>query len=212
MYAPSQLPPKVDLRPWMTKIEDQSDANSCTANATAGAYEYLNNKATGRCIDVSRLFIYYNSRLKDNDGNNKVTDEGSSIAYAIETLEEVGVCLESLWPYDIKRVNYKPSKQCYAAAEEYTITEALEVDIDLNEMKACLAQGFPIIISLNLFKSFDKAKEKGIVPLPRRSETSRSTHGRHAVLASGYSDASKAFIVRNSWGENWVSLLINNTC
>jgi hypothetical protein len=28
MYARSQLPPKVDLRPWMTKIEDQSDANS----------------------------------------------------------------------------------------------------------------------------------------------------------------------------------------
>ncbi len=27
-YTASQLPPKVDLRPWMTKIEDQSDINS----------------------------------------------------------------------------------------------------------------------------------------------------------------------------------------
>ena len=26
----------------------------------------------------------------------------------------------------------------------------------------------------------------------------------HALLAVGYSDQSKAFIVRNSWGENWV--------
>ena len=27
----------------------------------------------------------------------------------------------------------------------------------------------------------------------------------HALLAVGYSDQSKAFIVRNSWGEDWVS-------
>ena len=27
----------------------------------------------------------------------------------------------------------------------------------------------------------------------------------HALLAVGYSDQSQAFIVRNSWGENWVS-------
>jgi C1A family cysteine protease len=145
----------------------------------AGAYEYLTNKATGRHIDVSRLFIYYNSRLKYDEGNPKVTDEGSSIPYTIETLEESGVCLESLWPYDMKRVNYKPSKQCYVAAEEYTITEALEVDVDLYEMKACLAQGFPIIVSINVYTSFDKGKEKGIVPLPKQNETSRSAHGRY---------------------------------
>lgn len=26
----------------------------------------------------------------------------------------------------------------------------------------------------------------------------------HALLAVGYSDQSQSFIVRNSWGENWV--------
>ncbi|CAF3603272.1 unnamed protein product [Rotaria sp. Silwood1] len=28
IYDPSELPPKVDLRPWMTKVEFQSDINS----------------------------------------------------------------------------------------------------------------------------------------------------------------------------------------
>jgi hypothetical protein len=145
----------------------------------AGAYEYLNHKSTGRALDVSRLFIYYNTRVRDEDGNLKVSDEGSTIAGAIETMEELGVCLESLWPYNIKKVNHKPGKQCYAAAEEYTINEALEVDVDLHEMKSCLAQGFPIIVSLNLYKSFDKAMEKGIVPMPKTVETGRESHGRY---------------------------------
>lgn len=30
----------------------------------------------------------------------------------------------------------------------------------------------------------------------------------HALLAVGYSDQSQAFIVRNSWGENWVKCLL----
>ncbi|CAF4512089.1 unnamed protein product [Rotaria socialis] len=202
-YTPSHLPEKVDLRPWMTEIENQSSISSCTANAMAGAYEYLNYKSTGNQIDVSRLFIYYNSRLKGLKQNQKLADTGSAIQYAVETLEESGVCLESLWPYDIKKVNAKPIQQCYSEAEEYTITEALQVNIDINEMKSCLAQGFPIIVSLNLYKSFDKAKAKGKVPMPKANETSRDSHGRHAVLLSGYSNSSKAFIVRNSWGKGW---------
>jgi hypothetical protein len=30
------LPPIVDLRPWMTEIEDQGEMSSCVANAIAG--------------------------------------------------------------------------------------------------------------------------------------------------------------------------------
>jgi hypothetical protein len=51
----------------------------------AGAYEYLNCKATGRLVDVSRLFIYYNSRIKNNEGDPDISDEGTSIATTIET-------------------------------------------------------------------------------------------------------------------------------
>ncbi|CAF3871846.1 unnamed protein product, partial [Adineta steineri] len=174
-----------------------------TANALAGIYEYLNNRDTGSQIDVSRLFIYYNSRVKGLDADETISDDGAALCDAIESMEELGVCPESQWPYDLKKVNVKPSQQCYIVAANYTISQALKLNIDINEIKICIAQGFPVIISLNLYTSFDKASDSGIVPMPKTNETSRSGHGRHALLIAGYSDASEAFIVRNSWGEDW---------
>jgi len=184
----------------------------------------LTKKANGYEIDVSRLFIYYNARA-DNNQSGYLTDSGCSMTNGIETLEKYGVCLESMWPYDIERVNDRPSRQTYQAADDFKITEALQVEIDLHQMKSCLAQGFPFAFGLRLFTSFDKARESGVVPMPDLSDGIRQSHGRslflhkilsnivhflcysHALLAVGYSDQSGAFIVRNSWGENWV---INN--
>ena len=97
---------------------------------------------------------------------------------AIEALEEFGTCLESIWPYDISKVNSRPSDRAFHEAKNHTITEALQVQIDLNEMKSCLAQGFPFAFGLHLFKSFDKASMGGAVPIPNASDRMRSSHGR----------------------------------
>ncbi|CAF2737192.1 unnamed protein product [Rotaria sp. Silwood2] len=176
LYSSDQLPPKVDFRAAMTLVEDQSRIGSCVANTLAGAYEYLVKKANSSEIDVSRLFIYYNGRASDDPSGN-LTDSGCSMTKAIETLEEYGVCLESMWPYDISMVNARPDQQCYQAADDYKITEALKIEIDLYQMKSCLAQGFPFAFGLKLFTSFDKASKSGIVPMPNDDEQSRESHG-----------------------------------
>ncbi|CAF4691819.1 unnamed protein product [Rotaria sp. Silwood2] len=129
------------------------------------------------------------------------------MASTIEALEEFGTCLESIWAYDISKVNTRPNDQAYRDAKTHTISEALKVDINLFEMKSCLAQGYPFAFGLRLYSSFDKAAETGLVPMANTSESKRKAHGSHALLAVGYSDRSKAFIVRNSWGEKWVSVV-----
>jgi len=206
-YNEKQLPPKVDLRQWMTPIEDQGDMNSCTANALAGAFEYMIKKAKNVHVDLSRLFIYYNTRIKDihhKVSTPPLTDEGSSVQSGIEILKEIGVCSESVWNYEKRIVNTKPTTESYSAAEKFKITAAFYVDVDLNEMKSCLAQGFPFVFSLQLFVTFPKCgKSKGVIPAPKVDDKDRGEHGNHAMLAVGYSDKSKAFIVRNSWGQDW---------
>ncbi|CAF4012283.1 unnamed protein product [Adineta steineri] len=202
IYSHPQLPQRTDLRDHMTPVEDQSDIASCVANSFAGAYEYLLKKSTGYHTDVSRLFIYYNARIKDEESDD-IDDSGCTVASAIESLEESGTCLESLWPYKMKRVNKCPNDDAYSAAESHRISDALQLNVDLYQMKSCLAQGFPFVFGLELYESFDKANKKGYVPMPKPEAKNRGSHGSHAMLAVGYSDCSKIFIVRNSWGSEW---------
>jgi len=75
-------------------------------------------------------------------------------------------------------VNKCPKDEAYTAAENHKICDALELNLDLSDMKSCLAQGFPFIFGLELYKSFDKADKKGIVPMPKSRETKRESHGR----------------------------------
>ena len=97
---------------------------------------------------------------------------------AIEALEEFGTCLESIWPYDISRVDERPSAKAYEGAKRHKITEAFKLDIKLNQMKSCLAQGFPFAFGLSLFESFDDAEETGFVPMPHPRDIARASHGR----------------------------------
>ena len=131
---------------------------------------------------MSRLFIYYNARKRDNHkekASRRITDIGSSITSTIEILQKKGVCLEDMWGYDKKEVNTKPPKNCYEQAKRYTIVEALKVKVDLTEMKSCLAQGFPIIFNLHLFKSIAKARRNGgLVIVPDSKDTRATSHAR----------------------------------
>jgi C1A family cysteine protease len=194
-----KLPPKVDLRPHMTYIENQDQTNSCVANAVAGAYEYLVKKHTERDYDVSRMFIYYNARdLGGIDGDN-----GSVIADAIEGLRQYGACAEETWPFEVSEVNNAPSSDAYDEAAQFVVEDMQLVPMQLNAWKSALAEGYPIVFGISLYESFDKQRKRGVVPLPTPNEVSRAAHGGHAMLCVGYSDTDKVFIVRNSWGEEW---------
>lgn len=197
------LPPKVDLRQNMTEIEEQ-DGNSCVANATAGAYEYLAKMHTGEDYDVSRLFIYYNARyIGVEEDASAIEDEGCMVRDAIEGLKQYGACSEETYPFNMKKVNKEPHAEAYEEAANFLVEDIVLVPTTLEAWKSCLAEGNPIIFGLELYDSFDKQRKKGVVPLPSKNEERRESHEGHSMLAVGYSDTDKVFIVRNSWGEDW---------
>jgi C1A family cysteine protease len=147
----------------------------------------------------SRLFVYYNERLVEGTVSQ---DSGAFIRDGIKTLNTYGVCSEAVWPYNISQYTTKPSDAAYAQAKLHTALAYYRVNVAINDVKAALAAGFPIVIGLTLYESFESytTAATGVVTMPKPYE---QVLGGHAVAIVGYNDAKKQLIVRNSWGTNW---------
>jgi C1A family cysteine protease len=193
-----RLPKKIDLRDNCSKIEDQGNLGSCTAQALAGNIEFLDRKMDDEYIDVSRLFIYYNERAIEDTIEY---DSGACLRTGIKTLKNDGTCHERIWPYLISKFAIKPPKRCYNEAKKHVI-ESYHRIANLREMLTCLAEGYPFVFGFTVYESFESAKvsRTGIAHMPKKDERAI---GGHAVMAVGYEQSTRRFLVRNSWGEDW---------
>jgi C1A family cysteine protease len=195
---PVTLPEKVDLRETCSAVEDQGNLGSCTGNALAGALEFLERKNKVPFIDLSRLFIYYNERVIEGTVR---FDSGAMLRDGIKTLKNQGVCSEKKWPYVVSKFKFKPTPSCYKEALDHQITSYHRI-LSLDEMRTCLAEGFPFVFGFSVYESFntEEVAKTGVVAMPGQSERAI---GGHAVLAVGYDESDKRFLVRNSWGTEW---------
>jgi len=174
------------------------------ANAFAGACEYIYNRIYHRHIDVSRLFIYYNGQMIDQRSFD-VTDDGASKQNTVLGMRKFGICEEYLWPYEEQNLNVKPPKEAYDAARQVTVIP-LKLPRNLVAMKTCLANEVPFLIGIKLLDSATSEVQKrhGHVSMPNPASLQVALTGTHAVLVVGYDDRTRHFIVRNSWGKDWV--------
>ncbi len=191
------LPDKVNLRRWCSPVENQRQLNSCTANAAVGALEILERKQGIPQADLSRLFVYYNTRVLDG---NVDSDIGAYISNSMKAIKLHGACLESMWRYDIGKVFARPGRECY---KDGLIRQAMEYArvAQGHGVRAALADGLPVVFGMMLHESFNRtAGGKGIVPMPADGEMAL---GGHAMLIVGYDTEARMYLVRNSWGEQW---------
>jgi C1A family cysteine protease len=194
------LPPKIDLRRECPPVYDQGGLGSCTANAIAAALEFDQMKQKERNVFApSRLFIYYNERVIEKSVDQ---DSGAMIRDGIKSVAKLGAPHEQIWPYVIKEFRKKPSKAAYADARRHPAVLYQRIRQDIRQVRGCLASGFPFVFGFTVYTSFesDRVAKTGRLPMPARRE---KEIGGHAVMAVGYDNPRRQFIVRNSWGAAW---------
>jgi C1A family cysteine protease len=193
------LPTSVDLRPGCPPVYDQGQLGSCTANSIGGAFQFEQIKQKVQNFVPSRLFIYYNERVIEHSVNS---DSGAQIRDGIKVVAKVGAPPETDWPYDINLFAEKPPQKAFADAAKNKVLSYQRVNRTLNQMKGCLASGYPFVFGFTVYDAFESAAvaHSGELNMPRHGE---KVVGGHAVAAVGYDDRTQRFLVRNSWGEDW---------
>jgi len=198
------LPKVVDLRSGCSPVVDQGELGSCTANAIAsGLREYRELSNGNPLIPLSRLWLYWEEREIEGTVNE---DAGAEIRDGMKVLQQIGCAPETDWPYDITKFSQTPPPQSTKDASPFKIAEYHRVT-DLTALKTVLAEGYPVVIGIKVYESFESEQvaQTGNVPLPKRGE---KLQGGHAVLVVGYKDDATyksrgVVICRNSWGESW---------
>ena len=155
----------------------------------------------------SRLFVYYNERVLDNNLNE---DAGSYLSTGIRTFEKYGVCPEYLWPYDTANWRTKPNEYCYRArgrlgenlprepmAMRARTPHCTMLDGTVEAILKAINDGKPVVFSMLVFDSFLSIGRDGRVPMPAPGDFAKSGH---AMLVVGYNLNERLLIVRNSWG------------
>lgn len=206
LKAGAELRREQDLRRFCSPIENQGNLGSCTAHAGVGLMEYYENRAHGRFIDASRLFLYKVTRtLLGWTG-----DTGAWLRTTMKAMVLFGVPPERYYPYLIPRFDDDPGAFCYALAQNFQSMIYYRHDVlgrtgdqVLDQVKRFLSFGYPSMFGFTVY-NFGNAEGEFVFPQP-----GDSVLGGHAVVAVGYNDNRNiagrkgALLIRNSWGTGW---------
>jgi hypothetical protein len=188
-----KVPSSFSLRNNIPFIYDQGKFETCVSNATALYLAYLNNT-----FSPSRMFIYYNGRVMR--GNNVLQDTGLNIVDGCLSVKTYPPCAEFLCEYNSTNIFTKPSTQAYSFPYTLTNYNYFSVSQDLQSIKHCIFEGFPIMVGIYLYSNFYNVSSNGIINMPSSDD---KLEGGHCILVVGYDDKTQRFTCVNSWGSSW---------
>jgi hypothetical protein len=220
--------PKLDLKPDVFEVDNQSSVPSCTANAATSVPEDILKKI-GEGVSLSRLFNFWVSR-------NMILEQpgiqGSTMRAAIRAIKHFGVCRELLWPYDIPFVDMRPTDEAFAEASSRKIQRYEVIDSSLGGwppinnlteaewralvlrligdkivlgVKSALNEGLQVAFSCQLGNQWFGLTgpwQEHIYTIPTNGGANPIVGG-HAMVVIGYDDAYQRFLIENSWGPLW---------
>lgn len=212
-YSPQNIQPadSVDLREFFSEIKDQGEIGSCTTFAIVSMYEYvinrLENRKDGDLVDLSEQFVFHFSNVA------KGHPEGGSNFYdQLAVLGQEGVCDDNLFEYSIDNISATPSQEAIENALTHRVLKAKQIPLSDGEDKhkslqanhrlitSALTEGYPVGIALKISENF--GKDSPYINRPTEN-TPDNNDINHAMVIVGYSEESKSYIVRNSWGNKF---------
>lgn len=196
--------------PEYTPISDQGTVGTCGSNAYCDALEILLGleelaaapDSTPEPAQLSRLFHAWTSRSVQ--GKQKV-DSGIYLRDGAKQLQQVGVCGEILWPYDLSNFYKSPPLQAYNVASDNKVSGLFRIDNQLtkrcDDVETSVRANHPVVFSTGVGTEYQYYQSTGTSFGPPLHVV-----GFHAQIIVGVrrrADGTREYKVRNSWSDQW---------
>jgi hypothetical protein len=206
--VPAVLEPAISMKEFCGPIRNQGQLGCCTGEGTAGALKLLMNKNSYRWpYYPSTLGIYYGARVIENTVDS---DAGAMIDDCFSVMNQQGVIPEDSnadwsWPFSSTDDRWKenPPSPCWTDALKHKVIKYAQLDQDSVSIKTALSAGFPVVIGISVYESFesDQVAQTGVIPMPGPLE---QLLGGHCMYLWGYGNYDAThFDGANSWGADW---------
>lgn len=197
----------VDLSGGFAQVYDQGQLGSCVANGTSAAVDFARTKQGLAPIGPSRLFVYYQGRVRG--GYPIRQDTGLEIRDGFTVISKDGAPPETDWPYDVSQFAVKPPAKAYTdGLDDQAVTYG---QVAASDIDAAIAAGFPVVQGFTVMESFeaDSVASTGIVPMPEPGE--QELGGHCTVICSTPKDGKEIGGITgvpyrlhlNSWSADW---------
>jgi hypothetical protein len=182
---------------------DQEDESACTGNAGVRYRRWLAQRYprfSKPDQELSRQFLYWMERALPWN-NSTALDSGANTRDICIVLTKTGVCPEIDDPYLPSTLTTEPSPAAALDASQYKVGAYHRLP-DVDTIISCLigGEGYPALLGVTLYPSFEDIAADGVMPMPLRGE---QPIGGHEMVIHGYSSERRAFRLQNSWSSLW---------
>ena len=149
---------------------------------------------------LSRLYIYFNSRLIDSEHVLPLCDSGASLRNVYKALLKYKFPSEITYEYEISKVNTIPPKHICENAifKKQMISSYRKIIPSLYSIKYILYKlQLPIMFGMAVYENFVELDNTNYT----LTDPKGSLLGHHAVLIVGYDDNDQTFWILNSHGK-----------
>lgn len=159
-------------------------------------YEMLFRHKKNYALQLSRLFVYYNSRRL---GATESIDSGAYLDDVIQAVLLHGICAEILWPYNIENFAVRPDVNSYEDGLKRNIKDYYRLS-SLSDMLDALNNNRLVLFGFETFENFITLDAPYTVDMPPADAVS---DGAHAMFLVGYDLEQGLLLAKNSFGSDW---------
>lgn len=197
------FPETFDLGRFTRRIEDQLWSSSCLGMALSSIGESI---LASRGTDVQLSAFHAYKAMRRHRPQLANVDTGAYVADAASTAHLYGLCLDSLWPQDMAKVNDDPPEACWIDAwsrhvERY---EHIQDQTNIDAIKYAIIRGFPPLFGMGLRQSF--LSIRGPLATHRalfEQMVNEPIIYGHGMFLNGWNDIEKYVIGVSSWSEEF---------